>query len=117
MTQEWITVKEVALNNNCPECYSKDHLELTFKQEFIDTNFSKSITKNITTEMHCNKCDTVIYPERWTEDIERVYDYQMKAFEPKKASKKFKLLYWVLTGVVLAVITAISSIVLTKTIL
>lgn len=32
MDKKWITVKEVSLNNNCPECFSKDHLELTFKQ-------------------------------------------------------------------------------------
>jgi len=46
--------------------------------------------------MHCKTCDTAIYPERWTDDIERVYDYQMKAFQPKKASRKFKKLFWIL---------------------
>ena len=107
MDKQWITVKEVMLNNNCPECFNKDHLELTFKQEYIDTKLSKSVTQNITANMHCNKCDTVIYPERWTEDIERVYEYQMKAFEPKKASKKFKPLFWVIVGVVIAAIIAI----------
>ena len=60
--------------------------------------------------MHCNKCDTPVYPERWTEDIERIYEYQMKAFEPKKVSKKFKTLFWVLIGVALLVVATVSFI-------
>ncbi|WP_044401881.1 hypothetical protein [Lacinutrix sp. Hel_I_90] len=98
MKDQWITIKAVSLINNCPECYSTDGLELTLKQEFIDTKFSKSITQNISTQMHCTTCNTEIYPERWTEDIERIYDYQMKAFEPKQSSKKMKPLFWVLLG-------------------
>ncbi|WP_299890323.1 hypothetical protein [uncultured Lacinutrix sp.] len=113
MAKQWITVKEVALNNNCPECFSKDGLGLTYKQEFIDTKFSKSITQNISTEMHCSTCNTIIYPERWTEDIERIYEYQMKAFTPKKVSKKFKPLFWVIIGITLALlITAIALLIL-----
>lgn len=107
MNDQWITVKEVSLNNNCPECYSKEGLELTFKQEFIDTKFSKSITQNISSQMHCNTCDTEIYPVSWTEDIERIYEYQMKAFEPKKASKKMKPLFWILLGAIAIVFTLI----------
>ena len=34
MDAQYITIKTVKLNNNCPECYSKDGLELTFKQKF-----------------------------------------------------------------------------------
>jgi len=104
MDKQWISVKAVSLNNNCPECFSKEGLELTFKQEFIDTRFSKSLTQNILTNMHCNNCDTVIYPERWTEDIERMYDYQMKAFTPKKASKKYKSLFWILIAILIVMI-------------
>jgi len=103
MAKQWITVKAVALNNNCPECFSKDGLKLTFKQEYIETKLSKSVTKNITTNMHCNTCDTAIYPERWTEDIEGVYDYQMRAFEPKKASKKYTPLFWISIGILIAI--------------
>ncbi|WP_034062676.1 hypothetical protein [Lacinutrix jangbogonensis] len=108
MSDKLITVKEVSLNNNCPECFSKEGLELTFKQQFIETKFSKSITQDITTQMHCNICDTIIYPVNWTEDIERVYNYQMKAFTPKKVSKKFKPLFWIVIGVITALaITAV----------
>lgn len=109
MSEKLITVKEVSLNNNCPECFSKEGLQLTFKQKFIETSFSKSITQDITTEMHCNVCDTAIYPQRWTEDIERIYDYQLKAFSPKKASRKFKRLFWIL--VVLGMLSIVATVV------
>lgn len=112
MGEKLITVKEVSLNNNCPECFSKEGLELTFKQKFIETKFSKSITEDITTEMHCKICNTSIYPVNWTEDIERIYNYQMKAFKPKKASKKYKSLFWIIIGIITTlVITAITLVI------
>ncbi|RLJ65531.1 hypothetical protein CLV86_1107 [Lacinutrix venerupis] len=100
MSEKLITVKSVSLNNNCPECFNKEGLELTFKQRFIETKLYKSITQDISTQMFCNTCNTEIYPVRWTEDIERVYNYQMKAFKPKKASKKYKSLFWIILGIV-----------------
>lgn len=109
MSEKLITVKEVSLNNNCPECFSKEGLQLTFKQKFIETHFYKSITQDITTEMYCNICDTSIYPERWTEDIERIYDYQFKAFTPKKASRKFKKLFWIVIVLAISSIAAIAT--------
>ena len=104
MREKLLTVKEVSLNNNCPECFSKEGLKLTFKQKFVETKFYKSITNDITTQMHCNICNTSVYPVHWTDDIERVFNYQMKAFTPKKASKKFKPLFWVITGVSSAIV-------------
>lgn len=104
MPEQLITVKEVFLNNNCPECFSKESLQLTFKQKFIDTHFYKSITKDVFTEMQCNICNTPIYPQRWTEDIERIYEYQNKAFVPKNPSTKLKQLSWVLIGVIIAIL-------------
>ena len=114
--EKYITVKDVSLNNNCPECYSKEGLQLTFKQQFIETAFSKSVTDSVRTEMHCKVCDTSIYPERWTDDIERIYDYQFKAFTPKKTSKKYKKLFWILLSVIVALaITAITLLTLKVT--
>ena len=114
MREKLITVKEVSLNNNCPECFSKEGLELTFKQKFIETKFSKSITQEIATEMHCNVCDTTIYPINWTEDIERVYEYQMKAFTPKKVSKKYKTVFWIIIGIVTLIVTSVVILVITN---
>jgi len=113
MTEKLITIKEVNLNNNCPECYNTNGLQLTFKQKFKETPLYKSITNETTQEITCKTCNTAIYPVMWTEDIERVFAYQQKAFEPKKASTKLKKKAWlliallgllILSGTVLSII-------------
>ncbi|MBT8311103.1 MAG: hypothetical protein EX254_09070 [Flavobacteriaceae bacterium] len=96
MTDKLITVKEVSLNNNCPECYSTDGLTLTFKQKFKETKFYRSITNEVVEELKCNKCQSTIYPVSWTDAIDRVVDYQKKAFVPKPASLKLKRLAWII---------------------
>ena len=95
MPDKLITIKEVVLKNNCPECYSKEGLRLTFKQRFKETNFYKLITDEVKYEIECKTCNTSIYPVLWTEDIERVFEYQKKAFTPKKASRYFKKASWI----------------------
>ena len=114
MAERLITIKTVNLNNNCPECFSTKGLQLTFKQRFIETSFYKSITQEVSTEMHCTVCNTPIYPARWTDDIERVFEYQMKAFQPKKASKKHKSLFWILIIASVAVVAAAIGLVVYK---
>jgi len=111
MNDQLITIKEVPLKNNCPECYSKEGLVLTFKQKFKETRFYKSVSNDVVEELACIKCDTAIYPVSWTDDIERVYNYQKKAFTPKKASLKLTRLAWIIfiavdvitIGIILAV--------------
>lgn len=106
MSAQLITIKSVKLNNNCPECFSKDGLQITFKQRFIETAFYKKITQDVSINMNCEVCNTQIYPARWTEDIERIYEYQMKAFKPKKTSLKFKKLFWIVLSTTLVLIVA-----------
>lgn len=106
MSEKLITIKEVALNNNCPECYNKNGLQLTFKQKFIETNFYKSITTDIIQEVFCKTCDTIIYPERWDQNIERVFEYHQKAFAPKKNSIKLKKRAWILIATIVLIIIA-----------
>ncbi|WP_431133555.1 hypothetical protein [Psychroserpens mesophilus] len=93
-TQHYFTLKEVQLNNNCPECYSNDGLELTFKQRFVENLFYKAITQDMVYDMHCNTCDTDIFPVRWTNDIEQVVEYQKRAMTPKPKSIKLKKAGW-----------------------
>ncbi|WP_204344215.1 hypothetical protein [Psychroserpens algicola] len=93
--KQYFTLKEVQLNNNCPECYSNDGLELTFKQRFIENKFYKSITQETIHDMHCKTCNTDIFPVRWTNDIEQVVAYQERAVVPKPKSLKLKQLAWV----------------------
>jgi len=105
MKVKMITTKEVSLNNNCPECFSMEGLKLTFKQKFIETKFLKSLAQDFSTQLNCNTCKTIIYPVNWTKDIDRVYEYQIKAFKPKKAFRKFKSLFWIIIGIVVALVT------------
>lgn len=106
MKEGYITLKEVTLNNHCPECFKKDGLQLTFMQKFIDTTFYKSITAEVSRKMVCKNCNTIIYPERWTEDIERVFEYHQKAFEPKKTSYKLKKIAWLFIILFAIMVTA-----------
>lgn len=93
---KFITLHTVSLNNNCPECFSKEGLELTFKQKFSETRFYKSITNETMSSLRCKVCETDLYPVRWTEDIDRVVEYHNKAFTPKPSSFKLKRLSWIL---------------------
>lgn len=96
MEAKYITLHSVALNNNCPECYSTEGLQLTFKQRFIENRFYKSITSDTISALKCSVCKTDIFPVRWTDEIEKVVDYHNKAFTPKPSSFKLKKLAWVI---------------------
>lgn len=103
-----ITVKTVALKNNCPECYSNDGMLLTFKQRYIETTFYKKVTNEIKHVLSCKTCDSIIYPVQWDDHIERVFEYQKKAFTPKPTSRQFKKPAYIIFAILsLIVITAI----------
>lgn len=107
-TEKLITIKEHTLNNHCPECYNKTGLQLVFKQKFVETSWYRAITKDTAFEMSCSTCNTVIYPARWTDDIERVFDYHQKALRPKRTSVKLKRLGWFV--VIFALIALVAAI-------
>ncbi|GGI55925.1 hypothetical protein [Winogradskyella haliclonae] len=111
-TSNYFTLKEFQLNNNCPECYSNDSLQLTFKQRITETIFFKAITGDTSHEMHCKNCNTTIYPVRWNDDIERVVAYHERAIVPKKTSWKIKPFGYVFIGIDLLIIIAIVLIML-----
>ncbi|TYA52990.1 hypothetical protein [Formosa maritima] len=112
MKEKFITIKEVSLNNNCPECYNNSGLQLTFKQKFVESRFYKSITKETSHQLECSNCNTSIYPVRWTEDIERVFNYQQKAFTPKTPSTKLKKAAWLLIIISLIVLLTLIGIII-----
>lgn len=103
MDKNLITVKEVILHNNCPECYGKGGLILIFKQKVAETQFYKSITAEITNNIECKVCHNTIYPERWTDDIERIVEYHQKAFKPMATSTYIKKTSWIIIGSVIIV--------------
>ncbi|MEY8849955.1 hypothetical protein AB9K26_14135 [Psychroserpens sp. XS_ASV72] len=94
-TSQYFTLKEVKLNNNCPECYSNEGLELTFKQKLVENLFYKAITKDTINEMHCNVCNTDIFPVSWTDNIEQVVAYHKRAVSPRPKSFKLKKAGWI----------------------
>lgn len=108
MEDKFFTVKEVELNNHCPECYSKDGLQLTFKQRFVENTFYKAISKDFKHAMFCKTCNTEIFPVRWTEDIERIFEYQQKAFVAKSATFKLKKLTWVLLIAIIVLVVILN---------
>jgi len=95
MEPKYFTLREIMLNNHCPECYSNEGLRLTFKQRFSENLFYKSIAEELKNEMHCLTCDNPIYSGRWTKDIEQIIAYQQRATAPKPRSIKLKPLAWV----------------------
>jgi len=107
MPDKFISFKAVVLKNNCPQCYSKDGLRLTFKQKVVETSFYKSITSEIQDKLTCNTCNSTIYPVQWTDDIERVVAYQRKAFSPKKPKTLIKNRTWLIVGIAILVIVAV----------
>ncbi len=96
MKAKYFTLHSVALNNNCPECYSREGLKLTYKQQFKENRFYRSITSNTISQLKCSVCETDIFPIRWTKNIERVVEYHNKALTPKSRSFKLKKLAWIL---------------------
>jgi hypothetical protein len=107
MEASFITLKEVTINNNCPECFNSSSLKIIFKQKFVETKYYKSITETITHDILCEKCKTIIYPVRWTEEIERVVKYQTKALHPKAASTYLKKLTWIYAGTIILLILGV----------
>jgi hypothetical protein len=107
MEASFITLKEVPINNNCPECFNSSGLKIIFKQKFVETKYYKSITDTITHDILCENCKTTIYPVRWTEEIERVVEYQTKALKPKAASTYLKKLTWIYAGAAVLLILGI----------
>ncbi|WP_378179373.1 hypothetical protein [Aquimarina sp. SS2-1] len=107
MKTEYIVLKEAVLNNNCPECYATESLLLSFKQK---RQFSKLFIKTkreILESMDCQKCETTIFPGRWTDDIERVYSYHKKTIDPKKSGIRFTNLSYILIAFILLAVGAL----------
>src|SRR5690606_41664246 len=85
------------LKNNCPICFGTEGLELTFTQEMTETNFFKKPASEIGNKIYCHTCKNDIYPVNWTDDIERVFDYNRKIAETKKHYLKVNPLFYIVT--------------------
>ncbi len=103
--EKLVVIKEADLTNNCPECFNQE-LKLTFYQRHTYGKLYDRTTKDITHEIKCKKCNSMIYPVTWTEDIERVYDYYQKMIAPDRVSIRFTTLFYVLTLLLITVVAA-----------
>lgn len=101
--QQMLTIKEAAITNNCPECFNQE-LKLSFYQKHIKNAFYHKMTPEVTSEIKCKKCFSLIYPVNWTPDIERVFEYYSKLVEPKKTSIRFTALFYALILLVIGLV-------------
>lgn len=98
-------IKKADLTNNCPECFNQE-LKLTFYQKHKYGKLFHRTTAEVTHEIKCKKCDSSIYPVKWTEDIERVFDYYQKMAIPERTSLKFTTLFYILILLLIALVAA-----------
>ena len=94
ISSKYFTLKEARISNNCPECYSNDSLELTFKQKLIQTSFYKAISDTIISELRCLNCEEQVFPIDWTDDIEQVVEYHKRAINKREKFIKLKPISW-----------------------
>lgn len=106
MTPKVHTLHTARSKNNCPTCFGTDGLEFTFLQNEKETPFFKKPAKQIEEKLYCHTCKTNIYPVNWTEDIERVYDYNKKIAETNKHYLMVKPLFYISIIVAIVLIAA-----------
>ncbi len=107
MEKRTLILHKAQVNNNCPECYSTEGLEFIFSQEEVQNKLYSKVNKEVIETLHCHTCDQDIYPVKWTEDIEQVYDYHRKLAKPKNSGIKLKPLAYLLILTDALIITAI----------
>ena len=98
--------QEATLSSNCPECYSTNSLLYTVSQEERNTPLFYRLTDNLSETIVCQKCDTTIYPVRYTDDIERVKAFYLRSMGTPQARFRLKGLSYVLIVLLLAAATA-----------
>ncbi|QWX83266.1 hypothetical protein H0I23_12495 [Cellulophaga sp. HaHaR_3_176] len=106
-------IKEAELTNNCPECFNQE-LKLSFYQKHSHGKFVHKVTNEVSSEIKCKKCFTLIYPVTWTPDIERVFEYYQKTAIPQKSATKYTSLFYILVLIAIFIIAAGFYIVLNK---
>lgn len=100
--EEQIIIKEATLTNNCPECFNQN-LKLTFFQKHLVGKFYNRTTGEISQEIRCTTCGSLIFPVKWTDDIERSFEYFQKTVTPEPASIKLSPLFYIVLVGILAV--------------
>jgi len=105
--ESYEVIRVAPLNNNCPECFSQD-LTLRFSQRHVRSKFYDRTCAEVRQELQCNTCNNIIYPVRWTEDIERSVAYYEKAVHPARPSIRFSPLFYMLALLGLAALATLA---------
>ena len=84
------------IKNNCPECYANNGLEFSFSQLEIENKFYSKAKKEVIEKLYCHHCKEQVYPVKWDEDIERVYEYHRKLAIPRGSGLKLKPLAYII---------------------
>ncbi|MBS9462427.1 hypothetical protein KIM67_08400 [Flagellimonas sp. 389] len=100
-----IAIKDAEITNNCPECFNQE-LKITFYQKHTYNAFYHKTTDEVTHEIKCKKCYSIIYPVNWTPDIERVFEYYNKLVTPDKTSVRFTTLFFIILILAICGVTA-----------
>jgi len=101
--EKLVVIKEADITNNCPECFNQD-MKLSFYQKHIISKLFHKTTSEVTHQVKCNTCNSFIYPAKWTDDIEKIFDYYQKMVTPERASVKFTKFFYLI--IVLLIILA-----------
>lgn len=103
--EKLVTIKEADITNNCPECFNQD-MKITFFQKHTYGRLIHRTTNEVTHQIKCKKCNSIIYPVNWTDDIEKIFDYYQKMAAPHKASIQFTSLFYVLLLILIVLVGA-----------
>lgn len=90
-----VVLKEAEITNNCPECFNQD-MRLSFFQKHRVSRWYYQVTGEVRHQIVCNTCHSTIYPVKWTDDIERSFEYYQKMVTPQKKGIKLSMLSVVL---------------------
>ncbi|MDP5044809.1 MAG: hypothetical protein NWQ06_07510, partial [Leeuwenhoekiella sp.] len=90
--------------NNCPKCFAQDGLVFSFFNKVVENKLMSKATNEIKGELTCSHCETVIYPALWTDEIDRVYLYNLKRIGNPEVYTRFKpLAVGIFVGVTIAI--------------
>ncbi len=104
MKEKQELIQEADLTNNCPVCYNQNLL-LRFYQKHTFGKLYHRVTGEVSHEIQCLKCESVIYPVQWTEDIERSFEYYNKLVQPSRQQIRFTTLFFI---VILLLVSLVS---------
>ena len=103
--EKQLVIQEADITNNCPECFNQE-LKITFYQKHTFNAFYHRTTGEVTHEIKCTKCNSIIYPVNWTPDIERVFDYYNKLVKPDRPAVRFTMLFFIILVLMLCLVAA-----------